>query len=137
MRALFTALPSVGTESGKIELTDRLPHVFLGTRRAERTKPVFVVRAQRDLRVRVDMEVQTFLAVAAVSIPHKEIAFRHFPSATNRISSGGEGPRREEEELTSCTHARTRTLPLFCTASEANACTPDYPLISFGPPPFS
>lgn len=82
MRALFTPLPSVGTESGKIELTNRLPHVFLGARRAERTKPVFVVRAQRDLGVRVDVEVQTFLAVTAVAVPHEEVAFGHFPSAT-------------------------------------------------------
>lgn len=80
------------------------------------------------------MEVQAFLAIAAIAIPDKEVALGHFPSGI--INSGGilieMGGR-----LTSCTHARTRKLHPFCRASEANACTPDYNhsrLVSFFSP---
>ena len=52
-------------------------HVALGTILAQRTEAVVVVRAAGDLGVRVDVQIQALLAVAAVAVAHVEVAFGH------------------------------------------------------------
>lgn len=80
MRALLTDAHAVRAEARQEIGADGLAaDVLLGTRGAQRTESaVVVVGARRELAARVDMQVQTLVAVAAVAVPQKEVALGHF-----------------------------------------------------------
>lgn len=52
--------------------------MFLRTCRAKRTKAVFIVWAERNLGVGVDVEVEAFFAVTAIAITDKKVTLGHF-----------------------------------------------------------
>lgn len=76
MGALF-AIPAVGTEAGEKVLTHLFPNMFLGAAGAEGTEAAIVVWTGRQLALGVDMKVQTFVAVAAETVPQEEVALWH------------------------------------------------------------
>ncbi|KAL7821923.1 hypothetical protein V8C26DRAFT_391403 [Trichoderma gracile] len=71
------ALRPVRTEPREIEDTQLPPHVLLRTHRPQRTEAHVVVRTRRQLRQRIDVQVQTLLAVGAVPVAHEEVALGH------------------------------------------------------------
>lgn len=51
--------------------------MLLRTQRSQRTKAHVVVRTRRQLGQRIDVQVQTLLAVGAVAVAHEEVALGH------------------------------------------------------------
>lgn len=68
---------AVGAEAGEVEEADAAADVFLGAAGAEGAEALVVVRAGRELRLRVDVEVEALLAVGAVAVAGEEVALGH------------------------------------------------------------
>lgn len=85
MRTLL-ALPPVGAEAGEVERTQRASVVDFRAGRAEGAEAAVVVRAGRELGGGVDVQVEAFVAVAAVEGPCELVAFGHAASAWFRMS---------------------------------------------------
>lgn len=68
---------AVGAEAGEVEEADAAADVFLGAAGAEGAEALVVVRAGRELGLRVDMEVEALLAVGAVAVAGEEVALGH------------------------------------------------------------
>ena len=88
MRSFFTLSSAIGTESAEVVFTYCFPDVFFGTVWAKRTEAFFVVGAEGDFGVGVDVEVETFFAVGAITVANKEVAFGHFASVLG-VGGGG------------------------------------------------
>ncbi|TLD28624.1 hypothetical protein PspLS_03623 [Pyricularia sp. CBS 133598] len=76
MSTLLTQ-PPVGTEAAQIVGTQVPPDVLLAAPGAERAKALVVVRTRRQLALRVDVQVQTLLAVLAVAVADVKVALGH------------------------------------------------------------
>lgn len=68
---------TLGAESDQVIHAQLPPHVLLATPRTERTEALVVVRAGRQLGLRVNVQVQALLAVGAVPVAHEEVALGH------------------------------------------------------------
>lgn len=71
------ALRPIGTEPREVVHAQLPPYVLLRAQRPQRTKAHVVVRTRRQLRQRVDVQVQALLAVGAVAVAHEEVALGH------------------------------------------------------------
>lgn len=71
------ALRPIRTKPREIVRAQLPPHVLLRAQRAQRTKAHIVVRTRRQLRQRIDVQIQTLLAVGAVPVAHEEVALGH------------------------------------------------------------
>lgn len=80
MRPFLTLSPT-RTEAGEIELADGFPYMLLGAPRTKWAETLFVMGARGKLGGRVDVQVEAFVAVAAVEGSGVLIAFGHATSA--------------------------------------------------------
>lgn len=71
------AFPSLGTETCQVIWAHLLADMLLGAAGAQWTEAAVVVRAGWQLALRVDVEVEALVAVAAKAIPQKEVALGH------------------------------------------------------------
>ncbi|KAK5636863.1 hypothetical protein RRF57_012575 [Xylaria bambusicola] len=73
----FLARFTIGTEASEIAQAQLPSHMSLAAIRAERAEAAVVVWARREFGQRVDVQVQTLVAVGAVPVAHEEVAFGH------------------------------------------------------------
>lgn len=84
----FLALSgAIRTESTEVIFTNLLTHVFLGAVRPEGAEALFVVGAEWDLAVGVNVEVETLFAIGAIAVPHEKVAFWHFAPNESVVSA--------------------------------------------------
>ena len=74
---IFT-ISTVGAEAGQVELTELSSDVSLVAPWTLLAEAGIVVIAQRQLRVFLDMDVETFVTILAVPILIEELALAHF-----------------------------------------------------------
>jgi len=67
MHAFWATFP-VGTESAQIEFAELFSDVLLRAAGAERAESAFVVRTGREFGSGIDVEIEAFVAVWAVSV---------------------------------------------------------------------
>lgn len=78
MNTMLTLFP-IWTKAGKIELAQLPPNVPLSASWALLAKSAVIVFAQRQLRIFLDMDVQTFITVLAIPVLVEELTFAHLP----------------------------------------------------------
>lgn len=71
------AQPTVWTEAAEVVGTQVPPDVLLAAPGAERTKALVIVRTRRQLALRINVQVQTLLAVLAVAVADVKVALWH------------------------------------------------------------
>lgn len=76
MRALLAEF-AFGAEAGEVVYAQLPPHMPLATVGAERAEAALVVWARGEFAQRVDVQVETLVAVGAVAVAHEEVALRH------------------------------------------------------------
>lgn len=74
--ALLT-VPSIRTETRQEIGAHLLAYVLFGATRTQWAEAAVVVRTGWQLALRVDVEVETFVAIATEAIPQKEVALGH------------------------------------------------------------
>lgn len=86
----FLALPPIRAEPREVELAQGFPDMFLGAAGTEGAEALFVMGAGGEFAARVDVEIEAFIAVAAVEGSGVLVAFGHAASVLGRacVSAG-------------------------------------------------